>query len=74
MQLSDIVRMMPTNFSSFRIELVIAMFSKVVDLPEFHRVMFALSFPERLVIIKRLGWLNLCVPLTCVCACVLLIL
>ncbi len=58
-QLSDIVRMLPANIPGFRVELVIAMFSKVVDLPEFHRVLFALSYPERVAVRDRLGWLNL---------------
>ena len=58
-QLSDIVRAIPPNIAGFRVDVVIALFSKVIDLPEFHRVMFALSYPERIAVRDRLGWLNL---------------
>ena len=60
-QLSDIVRMLPANIPGFRVEIVVALFAKVIDLPEFHRVLFALSYPERIAVRERLGWLNLCV-------------
>jgi hypothetical protein len=58
-QLSDIIRMLPPAIPGFRVEVVIALFSKVIDLPEFHRVLFALSYPERMAVRDRLGWLNM---------------
>lgn len=58
-QLSDIIRMLPTNIPGFRVEVVIALFAKVVDLHDFHRVLFALSYPERMAVRERIGWLNL---------------
>lgn len=62
--------MLPTNIPGFRVELVIALFGKVIDLPEFHRVLFALSYPERMAVRERLGWLNMCVYLLLhICAC-----
>lgn len=69
MQLSDIVRMLPPSIPGLRVEVVIALFSKVIDLPEFHRALFALSYPERMAVRERLGWLNMCVTkeLTCLC-------
>jgi hypothetical protein len=51
--------MLPASIPGFRVEMVVAMFSKVADLPEFHRVLFALSYPERVAVRQRLGWLNM---------------
>ena len=61
LQLSDVIRMLPANIPGFRVEVVVALYSKVVDLQDFHRVLFALSYPERMAVRERLGWLNLCV-------------
>ena len=61
-QLSDLVRLVPLTLPALRVDLVVALFPKVVDLPEFHRVLFALTVPERREVVHRLGMLNLWDP------------
>lgn len=61
-QLADIVRLIPLSLPGLRVELAVSLFPKVVDLPSFDRVMFALSAPERKRVLHRLGWLNLWSP------------
>ena len=62
-QLSDLVRMFPQSLPGLRVELVVALFSRVVDPPGMHRVLFALSLPERKQLRHRMGWLNLWDPM-----------
>jgi hypothetical protein len=61
-QVADIIRMLPLSIPGLRIEVAVCLFPRVVDLPEFDRVLFALSGPERRRVVLRIGWLNLWNP------------
>jgi len=61
-QLADVVRALPVSAPGLRIEVAVALFPRVIDLPDFDRVLFALSGPERRRVVFRLGWLNLFHP------------
>ena len=61
-QLSDLVRLVPLSLTALRIEIAVSFFPKVVDLPQFYRVMFALAVQERRAVVHRIGLLNLLDP------------
>lgn len=51
--------MTPQGIAGLRVELVVLFFGRLTDLKRIERVLWALSYPERKQVIKRLGWLNL---------------
>ena len=68
-QLSIILNQFPrgtaeaTNYSTFRVELVIRLFTQIIDKVNFDIILRLLSPKEIAMIIFRLGWLNIFSPL-----------
>ena len=62
-QVERLIRMIPPGIPGFRVELLTTVFYRIVDLRKIDRVLWALSFPERMEAVRRLGWLNLSVAM-----------
>lgn len=63
-QLEKLLRMVPMGVPGFRVDLFVALFSRITDLKRIDRALWAMSYPEKMEVVKRLGWLNLWNPMT----------
>lgn len=64
-QLAVLIRALPTCVPGLRTQVACLMHSRVCDLTEWGRVMWALTLPERSEVVQRLGWLNVWDPMVC---------
>ena len=58
-QVAELIRKLHRSVPGLRTEAVCCLFSRIVDLSNFHRVMWSLTLQERKEIIRRLGYLNM---------------